>query len=456
MFIETIVIFINMYLITCYGIVCFVVPNLLGENMILSFLLACGPKMPTAQSMSIVPSASVYLRNSFDMDPSSYVGRFVTDGDQSLDEASGMAMSCSKYITHRFVEGGGVRYNEILNVSTSVGARLGVPMLGSAKGNYGSSGVVRVQYELMGKMLSEIHEPEKFRQCCIDYPDQCTRRYIGEFLQGKGVVYTEYTQGGNAAGNAIDPGSGVEGEVSFSHGKNWKRGIEFPNPVYFAFKINQTPYGELKQCADWMSRVPQSDKGQYFVGISTFFEDESKARKDAQKKATEEAMRAGFISYETGPTKMVPEDWCMETSYQNGITKYKAKALVLIYHPTPSPALREEVTPAEATSSLPEATRQPANVQSDADQEVKFLSLLNRLGSMNFDSDKVKEIEASAGFPITCAQVSAILNELKFSDDQVQVVQILRPSITDPQNSMVLEQNFTFDSDKEKVRALFR
>lgn len=429
--------------------------------MIFSLLLACGPKMPTAQSMSIVPSSSVYLRNSFDMDPSSYVGRFVTDGDKSLDEASGMAMSCSKYITHRFVEGGGVRYNEILNVSTNVGARLGVPMIGSAKGNYGSTGVVRVQYELTGKMLSEVLEPEKFRQCCIDYPDQCTRRYIGEFLQGKGVVFTEYTQGVNAGGNAVDPGSGVDGEVSFSHGKNWRRGIEFPNPVYFAFKINQTPYGELKQCAGWMSKVPQSDKGQYFVGISTFHEDESKARKDAQKKATEEAMRAGFIDYETGPTKMVPEDWCMETNYQNGVTKYKAKALVLIHNPVQepeppaptAPEVPQVKEPAAATETTPQA---PAGSSAENGDQVKFLSLLNRVSSLNFDSDKVKEVRASAGFPITCAQVSSIVNELKFSDDQVKVVKILRQHITDPQNYLVLEQNFTFDSDKKKVRNLFR
>ena len=431
--------------------------------MILTLLLACGPKMPTAQSMSIVPSSSVYLRNSFDMDPSSYVGRFVTDGDKSLDEASGMAMSCSKYITHRFVEGGGVRYNEILNVSTNVGARLGVPMIGSAKGNYGSTGVVRVQYELTGKMLSEVLEPEKFRQCCIDYPDQCTRRYIGEFLQGKGVVFTEYTQGVNAGGNAVDPGSGVEGEVSFSHGKNWRRGIEFPNPVYFAFKINQTPYGELKQCAGWMSKVPQSDKGQYFVGISTFHEDESKARKDAQKKATDEAMRAGFIDYETGPTKMVPEDWCMETSYQNGVTKYKAKALVLIHNPPqdseplPVPTVETPQPQPQDTSSTTETPSQssPVSPTGNGDQ-VKFLTLLNRIKSMNFDSDKVKEVRASAGFPITCAQVSSIVNELKFSEDQVKVVRTLRQYITDPQNNIVIEQSFTFDSDKKKVRNLFR
>ncbi|MAA80598.1 MAG: hypothetical protein CL916_15185 [Deltaproteobacteria bacterium] len=294
----------------------------------------------------------------------------------------------------------------------------------------------------------------------MDYPDQCTRRYIGEFLQGKGVVFTEYTQGVNAGGNAVDPGSGVDGEVSFSHGKNWKRGIEFPNPVYFAFKINQTPYGELKQCADWMSRVPQSDKGQYFVGISSFHEDESKARKDAQKKASEEAMRAGFISYDSGPVKMVPEDWCMETSYQSGVTKYKAKALVLIQ--TPPQSSIPEVAPAQEALPQPQSettvptSKTETSAPTSTEDQNKYLTLLNRVQSMNFDSEKVEEVQASAGFPITCAQLSTIVNELQFSNDQVKVVRILRQHITDPQNALVLEQSFTFDSDKKKIRNLFR
>ena len=419
--------------------------------------VACGPKMPTAQSMSIVPSSSVYLRNSFDMDPSSYIGRFVTDGEKSLDEASGMAMSCSQYISSRFVEGGGVRYNEILNVSTSVGARIGVPLIGSAKGKYGSTGVVRVQYELTGKMLSEVNDPEKFRQCCTENPDQCTRRYIGEFMQGKGVVFTEYTQGVDAGGSAVDPGSGVEGDVSFSHGKNWRRGIEFPNPVYFAFKINQTPYGELKKCSSWMSRVPQSEKGQYFVGISSAFEDENKARKDAQKKARDTAMQAGFLTYDSGQVTMVPEDWCMETSYQGGVTKYKAKALVLFSQAEqpkpPAPILPTPQIVESGTENAPNPTQQPVAGSSN---QTEFLSLLSHLKSLNFDSEMLQEIKMSAGFPLTCAQVSQLVSDFKFSDDKMKAIKVLKMHITDPENYMVLDSGFPFSSDKQKLRNLFR
>ena len=172
---------------------------------LVSLIFSCLPKTPTPQSVSIVPSSSVYLRNAFDMDPSSYIGRFVTDGDQNLDEASGMTMTCSQYITHRFVEGGGVNYNEILNVSSSVAAQVGVPIIASGKGEYSKTGSVRVQYELTGKMLSEINDPEAFANCCKEQPDQCTRRYIGEFLQGKGVVYTEMEKGASVRGEGLNP-----------------------------------------------------------------------------------------------------------------------------------------------------------------------------------------------------------------------------------------------------------
>ena len=249
----------------------------------LTAFLSCGPKVAGPQSMSIAPSSNVYLRNAFDMDPSSYIGRFVADGDNNLDEASGMSMSCSQHISYRFVEGGGVKYNEILNVSTSVAAQIGVPLIASAKGGYGSTGVVRVQYELTGKMLSEVEDPDAFAQCCKQQPDQCTHRYIGEFLQGKGAVYTQAQKGSQGKGEGIDPSSGVKGGATFSHGVEWERGIEFPNSVYFAFKVNKTPYAEYAQCSDWMNTVPESSEGAYFVGVSDLEPTEEKAKEGGRQ-----------------------------------------------------------------------------------------------------------------------------------------------------------------------------
>ena len=94
----------------------------------LSFLLSCGPKVPTPQTMSSAPPGNVYIQNSFDQDPSSYIGRFLTDGENNIDESTGMSTTCSAFIEHRLVEGGGVRYNEVLDVSSTVGARSVFPL----------------------------------------------------------------------------------------------------------------------------------------------------------------------------------------------------------------------------------------------------------------------------------------------------------------------------------------
>jgi hypothetical protein len=45
----------------------------------------------------------------FDTDPSGYIGRFVPRGSLEVDETSAMPLMCSQYVSHRFVDGGGVR-----------------------------------------------------------------------------------------------------------------------------------------------------------------------------------------------------------------------------------------------------------------------------------------------------------------------------------------------------------
>ena len=118
------------------------------------------------------------------------------DNATDLDEASAMQMACSEHISWRFIDGGGVRYNEILNVSTEVGARIGVPLVASGSGNASVSRVVRVNYVLTGKMVAEVTDLGAFADCCRTQPDQCAGRYIGEF----------------------------------SHGTDWQRAVEFDNP----------------------------------------------------------------------------------------------------------------------------------------------------------------------------------------------------------------------------------
>jgi hypothetical protein len=116
-------------------------------------LTACPHNVPGPQANSVAPSSKVFLRSSFDTDPSTYLGRFVPAGATDLDESGAMSLACSKHITWRFIDGGGVRMTESLNVSTAVAARLGIPIVASGSGQAQSSRVARAQYELTGKMV---------------------------------------------------------------------------------------------------------------------------------------------------------------------------------------------------------------------------------------------------------------------------------------------------------------
>ena len=100
-----------------------------------------------------------------------------------------------------------------------------------------------MSYELTGKMIGEIKDPAGFADCCKTSPDQCTSRYIGEFIEGRGAIYHQAEKKAAAQAGATDLSSGAGGDVAFSHGTAWERGVEFPNPVvFFAFKISETPY----------------------------------------------------------------------------------------------------------------------------------------------------------------------------------------------------------------------
>ena len=105
--------------------------------MLTLILLTGCPKASGPQAPSMAPSSNVYLRNSLDTDPSGYIGRFLPAGLTDLDESSGMTLACSEHVGWRFVEGGGVQYSEVLNASTAVSARFGVPLVaqGSASGS---------------------------------------------------------------------------------------------------------------------------------------------------------------------------------------------------------------------------------------------------------------------------------------------------------------------------------
>ncbi|MFO0634155.1 MAG: hypothetical protein U0168_15015 [Nannocystaceae bacterium] len=228
---------------------------------------------------SQAPMSNVFLRNSFDTDPSIYLGRFVPRNATDIDEGSAMPLTCSQYVKYRFIEGGGVKFTEHMAVSTEVAARIGVPVIASANASASKNREVKVEYTLTGKMVADITDPAAFEQCCKEKPDQCTDRFIGEFLQGTGAVYREDSSAAQIQGQGTNPTNGVSGAGQASREKSWTQAIEFPNPVYFAFKVTQTPNNRAtSSCGPWVDAPPSEPGFVFFVGTSREMKNERTAR----------------------------------------------------------------------------------------------------------------------------------------------------------------------------------
>jgi hypothetical protein len=266
-------------------------------------LLACAGRGGVPNGPSAAPTANVFLRNSFDTDPSVYLGRFVPRNAVELDEGSAMPLACTQYVTHRFIEGGGVKITETMSVSTEVAARIGVPVVASTAGSGSRTGEVKVEYTLTGKMVAEVADPAAFNDCCKAQPDQCTDRFVGEFLQGTGTVYREEARSVDVAGKGTDPQSGVNGQAAVSHQKQWAQAIEFPNPVYFAFKVTQTPnIRTTSSCGTWVDNPPSAPDAVYFVGMSRGKKTERAAREGAARDAKMKAYKSVGMAVPAGPT----------------------------------------------------------------------------------------------------------------------------------------------------------
>jgi hypothetical protein len=244
-------------------------------------LPACATGMGR-DSHASAPMSNVFLRNSFDTDPSIYLGRFVPRDATDLDEGTAMPLTCSQHVKYRFIEGGGVKVTENFSVSSEIAARIGVPMVADAKGSASRNREVRVEYTLTGKMVADIVDPAAFEQCCEGNPDQCTDRFIGEFLQGTGTVYREDSSAVALSGSGTNPTNGVNGDGGASRTKAWTQAIEFPNPVYFAFKVTKTPNNRTtSSCGPWVDTPPVEDGFVFFVGTSRELKTERTARERA-------------------------------------------------------------------------------------------------------------------------------------------------------------------------------
>lgn len=242
------------------------------------------------------PRDGVYLRASFDDDPSHFMGRFISNdvGVSDVDENRGIQTECTEFVTYKEVRASG-NFDEYYNSSTEVSANLGIQtaaqdVVDAAPGGDGKFGhsagtEIRVKYDLNKKLVANIEDPAGFSACCAEAPGRCTDRYIGEFWYGTGTVFEK-------SGRATDADVSVaanqgEGGLQVADGWVWRRGTTFDD-VYFAFRVMDRVATD--DCA-WADQLPKSADGQYFVGVSAPAPTEDLARSNAMKNARTQAVR---------------------------------------------------------------------------------------------------------------------------------------------------------------------
>ncbi|MBA2663798.1 MAG: hypothetical protein H0U74_16035 [Bradymonadaceae bacterium] len=242
------------------------------------------------------PREGVYLRASFDDDPSMFIGRFVSDNVAAadVDENRAVQTMCSQFIKYKEVRAAG-EFNEYYQSSQSVKASLGIDssaagLAGTPSGNVGVSNErgteVRVEYKLTRKLVAHIEDHAGFTSCCESAAGACSGQYIGEFWLGTGTLYqmagraTGVDAGGTAGPKVKGVGYQSEAGLEVADGWSWRRAMSF-DEVYFAFRVMDA---EISGCA-WADRPPRSDLGHYFVGVSPPAGTEDIARNFAMRHA---------------------------------------------------------------------------------------------------------------------------------------------------------------------------
>ena len=249
------------------------------------------------------PRQGVFLRASFDDDPSHFIGRFLGSnvGEDDIDENRAVKTECSQFVTYKEVNAAGA-YDEYYNSSTTARGNLGVNQAVQATGMTGSGGFnhesgtsIRVKYDITKKLVADVQDPAGFNKCCDASPDNCTGKYIGEFWYGAGTIYENTGQQTGAQAEVAAPQG--QGGFEVADGWAWKRSLDFSD-VYFAFRVMDRLATD--DCS-WAQKPPKSDSGQYFVGVSPPSPTEDIARTAAMRHARTQAVQylGEFISSET-------------------------------------------------------------------------------------------------------------------------------------------------------------
>ena len=299
-------------------------------------LAGCPKAPPPSPLLSVSPPENVFLRSSFDTDPSAYLGRFLPEDDLDLDESRGMALACSSLVSWEFIDGGGVQTREVFAASSGVAARLGLPPLGEVSGGRHQRRVAWVEYTLTGKMVSHVEDPAALAACCKDQPDQCTDRMVGEFLQGTGAVFFETAEHRGLGARAEAPGVDQEASVMREQGVHAQRTLVFPQPVYFAFKATPTPYRHqaVRTCR---VAAPADQKTAGVLVLS------SSSGPSSTERAARRRARAGLLEQVEQATGLAAEakakgtvlgvqevDWCAEAVEVAGVVQHEAHVVGVV------------------------------------------------------------------------------------------------------------------------------
>ena len=89
--------------------------------------------------------------------------------------------------------------------------------------------------------------------------------------------------------------------------------------------------------------------------------------------------------------------------------------------------------------------------------DASFAKLHNKVKSASFDDNKFDLLEvASLGCFYSCEQTARMMRQFSFGDKQLKVLNMMAPHIVDPQNSIVIYNVLTFDSEKTKAGEILR
>ncbi|MBT3223121.1 MAG: hypothetical protein HN348_28950, partial [Proteobacteria bacterium] len=235
--------------------------------LLLPLLMACPKQRPIDVPAGLPLETSRFLNFHFfggtEANAEHLLGRFVAEGVFPIDESNAIESGCS---SHFLVE----RQQEAT-------AHLGVFSTTSASASRAGANAaividetqpIWVDHRPAGRAIAVIEDAHALATCCTEHPDACTTRYVSEIVEGEGEAYFRATD--------------VEGREA------WQRGSKLTGTLGFRLGVN--PFvGD--GCGSWQQQIPVTNRGIFFLGVSSTLSSEERAREDAMYQARSQARR---------------------------------------------------------------------------------------------------------------------------------------------------------------------